>query len=169
MIRSLFNGIRLVKPNNTNINGITRPITSYMNSINSNIPILKNHNINNNNNNLSSFNQVRHSSLNQIQKYKHYDPIKPNVTKSPDLDNNPFKKGVVLRIMILKPKKPNSALRKCARVRLTNGNVISALIPGEGHNLQEHHVVLVRGAFDLVGVANRASSRSKYGAKKPKQ
>ncbi|KHC57558.1 ribosomal protein S12 [Candida albicans P60002] len=184
MIRSLFNGIRLVKPNNTNINGITRPITSYMNSINSNIPILKNHNINNNNN-LSSFNQVRHSSLNQIQKYKHYDPIKPNVTKSPDLDNNPFKKGVVLRIMILKPKKPNSALRKCARVRLTNGNVISALIPGEGHNLQEHHVVLVRGgrvqdvpgvkyhlvrgAFDLVGVANRASSRSKYGAKKPKQ
>ena len=99
MIRSLFNGIRLVKPNNTNINGITRPITSYMNSINSNIPILKNHN-----NNLSSFNQVRHSSLNQIQKYKHYDPIKPNVTKSPDLDNNPFKKGVVLRIMILKPK-----------------------------------------------------------------
>lgn len=87
MIRSLFNGIRLVKPNNTNINGITRPITSYMNSINSNIPILKNHN-----SNLSSFNQVRHSSLNQIQKYKHYDPIKPNVTKSPDLDNNPFKK-----------------------------------------------------------------------------
>lgn len=90
-----------------------------------------------------------------------------------------------MRIMILKPKKPNSALRKCCRVRLTNGKVISALIPGEGHNLQEHHVVLVRGgrvqdvpgvkyhlvrgAYDLVGVANRSTSRSKYGVKKPKQ
>lgn len=168
MFKSLLNGIRLVKPN-------VSPITSYMKSINSNVftynsPIL---------------NQLRYSSLNQIQKGTHFDPIKKKLSKSPDLDNNPFKKGVVLRIMILKPKKPNSALRKCARVRLTNGNVISALIPGEGHNLQEHHVVLVRGgrvqdvpgvkyhlvrgAFDLVGVANRASSRSKYGVKKPKQ
>ncbi|CAK9438155.1 mitochondrial 37S ribosomal protein uS12m [Lodderomyces beijingensis] len=128
--------------------------------------------------------QLRYSSLNQIQKYKHYDPVKIRPSKSPDLEGNPFKKGVILRIMILKPKKPNSALRKCARVRLTNGNVISALIPGEGHNLQEHHVVLVRGgrvqdvpgvkyhlvrgAYDLVGVANRMKSRSKYGVKKPK-
>lgn len=183
MIRSLFNGIRLIKPNNI---GISKPITSYMNSINNShhLSLFKTTTTTNNNHTLS-FNQVRYSSLNQIQKYKHYDPIKSRVTKSPHLDNNPFKKGVVLRIMILKPKKPNSALRKCARVRLTNGNVISALIPGEGHNLQEHHVVLVRGgrvqdvpgvkyhlvrgAFDLVGVANRASSRSKYGAKKPKQ
>lgn len=103
--------------------------------------------------------------------------------KAPDLGGNPFKKGVVLRVMILKPKKPNSALRKCARVRLTNGSVISALIPGEGHNLQEHHVVLVRGgrvqdlpgvkyklirgAFDLAPVANKTQKRSKFGVKKP--
>lgn len=100
------------------------------------------------------------------------------------MDTNPFKKGVVLRVMIVKPKKPNSAQRKCCRVRLSNGNVVSCLIPGEGHNLQEHHVVLVRGgrvqdlpgvkyrlvrgAFDLAGVANRTTSRSKYGVKKPK-
>ncbi|CCG22206.1 Mrps12 protein [Candida orthopsilosis Co 90-125] len=131
------------------------------------------------------FQQLRYSSINQIQHFKHYKPPKRNITKSPDLQGNPFKKGVILRIMILKPKKPNSALRKCCRVRLTNGKVISALIPGEGHNLQEHHVVLVRGgrvqdvpgvkyhlvrgAFDLVGVANRSTSRSKYGVKKPKQ
>ncbi|KAI5958282.1 hypothetical protein KGF57_002637 [Candida theae] len=131
------------------------------------------------------FQQLRYSSINQIQHFKHYKPPKRNVTKSPDLQGNPFKKGVILRIMILKPKKPNSALRKCCRVRLTNGKVISALIPGEGHNLQEHHVVLVRGgrvqdvpgvkyhlvrgAYDLVGVANRSTSRSKYGVKKPKQ
>lgn len=86
--------------------------------------------------------------------------------------------------MILKPKKPNSAQRKCCRVRLSNGSVISCLIPGEGHNLQEHHIVLVRGgrvqdtpgvkyrlvrgAYDLAGVANRTTSRSKYGVKKPK-
>ncbi|KAI3403675.1 hypothetical protein KGF56_003493 [Candida oxycetoniae] len=129
--------------------------------------------------------QLRYSSINQILKSKHFDPVKKRPTKSPDLERCPFKKGVILRIMVLKPKKPNSALRKCCRVRLTNGKVISALIPGEGHNLQEHHVVLVRGgrvqdvpgvkyhlvrgAFDLVGVANRMSSRSKYGVKKPKQ
>ncbi|KAL6453444.1 MRPS12 37S ribosomal protein S12 [Candida maltosa Xu316] len=116
---------------------------------------------------------------------KHFNPVKRKKSKAPDLETNPFKKGVVLRIMILKPKKPNSALRKCARVRLTNGNVVSALIPGEGHNLQEHHVVLVRGGrvqdvpgvkyklvrgtYDLVGVANRSNARSRYGVKKPKQ
>lgn len=88
-----------------------------------------------------------------------------------------------MRVMILKPKKPNSAQRKAARVRLTNGEVVSAYIPGIGHNCQEHSVVyvrggrsqdlpgvkyhLVRGAMDLSGVANRATSRSKYGAKKP--
>ncbi|EDK43797.1 hypothetical protein PVL30_001945 [Lodderomyces elongisporus] len=133
----------------------------------------------------STFSQLRYSSINQIQFYKHYDPVKIRPTQSPDLENNCFKRGVILRIMILKPKKPNSALRKCARVRLSNGKVISALIPGEGHNLQEHHVVLVRGgrvqdvpgvkyhlvrgAYDLAGVANRTTSRSRYGVKKPKQ
>ncbi|ODV63538.1 mitochondrial 37S ribosomal uS12m domain-containing protein [Ascoidea rubescens DSM 1968] len=87
--------------------------------------------------------------------------------------------------MVLKPKKPNSAQRKCCRVRLTNGKIVSAYIPGEGHNAQEHSVVLirggrcqdvpgvkyhaVRGALDLNGVANRISSRSKYGVKKPQK
>lgn len=129
--------------------------------------------------------QKRYATLNQIKKGSHTKPVKPYVSKAPHLDANPFKKGVVLRVMIVKPKKPNSAQRKCCRVRLSNGNVVSCLIPGEGHNLQEHHVVLVRGgrvqdlpgvkyrlvrgAFDLAGVANRATSRSKYGAKKPKQ
>ncbi|RCK60354.1 37S ribosomal protein S12, mitochondrial [Candida viswanathii] len=172
MIRSLFTtGMRLSKPST-----IT-PATTYMKSItNNNLLPLRASPI---------MTQLRYSSIHQILRGTHCNPEKPKVTKSPDLQNNPFRKGVVLRIMILKPKKPNSALRKCARVRLTNGNTISALIPGEGHNLQEHHVVLVRGgrvqdvpgvkyhlvrgAYDLVGVANRASSRSKYGVKKPKQ
>ncbi|ODV91425.1 hypothetical protein CANCADRAFT_57677 [Tortispora caseinolytica NRRL Y-17796] len=103
--------------------------------------------------------------------------------RSPDLDRCPAKKGVVVRVMVLKPKKPNSAQRKAARVRLSNGKYVSAYIPGEGHNAQEHSVVLVRGgrcqdlpgvkyrlvrgALDLAGVANRSSSRSKYGTKKP--
>lgn len=132
----------------------------------------------------ANLNQVRFATINQIKMGKQGLPNKPFKTKSPDLDTSPFKKGVVLRVMILKPKKPNSALRKCCRVRLCNGNVISALIPGEGHNLSEHNIVLVRGgrvqdvpgvkyhlvrgALDLAGVANRTTSRSKYGVKRPK-
>ncbi|KAI9293758.1 30S ribosomal protein S12 [Neoconidiobolus thromboides FSU 785] len=108
---------------------------------------------------------------------------KPNVSKCPALDGNPQKKGVCVKVYTTKPKKPNSAVRKVARVRLSNGKTIIAYIPGEGHNLQEHSVVLVRGGgppdlpgvkyklirgkYDLQGVANRATSRSKYGAKKP--
>ena len=110
-------------------------------------------------------------------------PRRKRQTVSPDLDRCPFKKGVVLRVMVLKPKKPNSAQRKACRVRLSNGKVISAYIPGEGHNAQEHSIVLVRGgrcqdlpgvkyhvvrgAGDLSGVVNRISSRSKYGVKRP--
>ncbi|EGW35292.1 uncharacterized protein SPAPADRAFT_133056 [Spathaspora passalidarum NRRL Y-27907] len=154
---------------------VSKPITSYMKSISSNIP-------------QSIFNStmsIRHATINQIKYGKQQKPVKQTLSKSQELQKNPFKKGVVVRIMILKPKKPNSAMRKCCRVRLSNGKVISALIPGEGHNLQEHHIVLVRGgrvqdlpgvkyrlvrgAFDLAGVANRGSSRSKYGVKKPKQ
>lgn len=132
---------------------------------------------------VSFLDQKRYATLNQIRYGKQGKPNKPFVSRSPDLDRSPFKKGVVLRVMIVKPKKPNSAQRKCCRVRLSNGNVISCLIPGEGHNLQEHHVVLVRGgrvqdlpgvkyrlvrgAHDLAGVANRTTSRSKYGVKKP--
>ncbi|ODQ44713.1 hypothetical protein PICMEDRAFT_18116 [Pichia membranifaciens NRRL Y-2026] len=127
--------------------------------------------------------QQRNATLNQIRKGRGLITKKEKQTKSPHLEKCPIKKGVVLRVMILKPKKPNSAQRKAARVRLTNGEVVSAYIPGIGHNCQEHSVVyvrggrsqdlpgvkyhLVRGAVDLAGVANRATSRSKYGAKKP--
>nr|YP_010577912.1 ribosomal protein S12 [Cryptomonas pyrenoidifera]UZP15132.1 ribosomal protein S12 [Cryptomonas pyrenoidifera] len=102
--------------------------------------------------------------------------------KSPALKKNPQKKGVCLRVYTRTPKKPNSAIRKVARVRLTNGIDIIAYIPGEGHNLQEHSVVLVRGGrvkdlpgvryhlirgvYDLQGVSLRKNSRSKYGTKK---
>lgn len=122
------------------------------------------------------------ATLNQIKRGAEK-PKRKNVTVSPDLQRCPIRKGVVLRVMVLKPKKPNSAQRKACRVRLTNGNVISAYIPGEGHNAQEHSIVyvrggrcqdlpgvkyhLVRGAGDLSGVVNRVTSRSKYGVKRP--
>jgi small subunit ribosomal protein S12 len=105
-------------------------------------------------------------------------------TKSPALKNNPQKRGVCVRVYTSTPKKPNSALRKVARVRLTNGVEVTAYIPGIGHNLQEHSVVLIRGgrvkdlpgvrykiirgALDTAGVDDRKKSRSKYGTKKPK-
>jgi small subunit ribosomal protein S12 len=105
-------------------------------------------------------------------------------SKSPDLGGSPQRRGVCIRVFTATPKKPNSALRKVARVRLTNGNEVNAYIPGEGHTLQEHSVVLVRGGrvkdlpgvryhivrgtLDSTGVANRKQSRSKYGAKTPK-
>ncbi len=104
--------------------------------------------------------------------------------KRPDLEKCPQRKGVCLQVMTRTPKKPNSALRKVARVRLTNGREVTAYIPGEGHNLQEHSIVLVRGGrvrdlpgvryhivrgtLDASGVDDRRRSRSKYGAKKPK-
>ena len=105
-------------------------------------------------------------------------------TKSPALQVSPQKRGVCVRVFTQTPKKPNSALRKVARVRLTNGFEVTAYIPGEGHNLQEHSIVLVRGGrvkdlpgvryhiirgvLDTVGVENRRRSRSKYGLKRPK-
>ena len=111
-------------------------------------------------------------------------PHRPPVTRVPALEGCPFVKGVCTKIFTTKPKKPNSAIRKMARVRLTNGRTVTAYIPGEGHNLQEHSVVLmrggrvqdvpgvrytlVRGALDFGGVVGRTTSRSKYGAKKPK-
>ena len=106
-------------------------------------------------------------------------------SNSPILQKCPQKRGVCLQVRTLTPKKPNSALRKIARVRLTNGLEVTAYIGGEGHNLQEHSVVLVRGGrikdlpgvryhiirgtLDTAGVAKRKQSRSKYGAKRPKQ
>ena len=105
-------------------------------------------------------------------------------TASPALENCPQKRGVCVRVYTTTPKKPNSALRKVARVRLTNGIEVTSYIPGVGHNLQEHSVVLirggrvkdlpgvryhiVRGSLDTVGVQDRKQSRSKYGAKRPK-
>ena len=105
-------------------------------------------------------------------------------TKSPALRGNPQKRGVCLQVKTQTPKKPNSALRKVARVRLTNSVEVTAYIPGEGHNLQEHSIVLVRGGrvkdlpgvryhivrgtLDAAGVQDRKKSRSKYGAKRPK-
>lgn len=105
-------------------------------------------------------------------------------TKSPALQSCPQKRGVCVRVYTTTPKKPNSALRKVAKVRLTNGVEVIAYIPGEGHNLQEHSIVLVRGGrvkdlpgvryhivrgtLDCAGVNNRRQSRSKYGTKRPK-
>ena len=106
-------------------------------------------------------------------------------SSSPALMNCPQKRGVCVRVYTTTPKKPNSALRKVARVRLTNSIEVTSYIPGIGHNLQEHSVVLlrggrvkdlpgvryhiIRGSLDASGVANRKKSRSKYGAKRPKQ
>jgi small subunit ribosomal protein S12 len=105
-------------------------------------------------------------------------------SKSPALKSSPFKRGVCTRVYTTTPKKPNSALRKVARVRLTSGFEVTAYIPGEGHNLQEHSIVLIRGGrvkdlpgvryhiirgtLDAAGVNDRRRSRSKYGAKRPK-
>ena len=92
--------------------------------------------------------------------------------KSPALKGNPQKRGVCVRVYTTTPKKPNSALRKVARVKLVNGLEVTAYIPGLGHNLQEHSIVLlrggrtIRGALDTAGVVNRKQGRSRYGAKK---
>jgi small subunit ribosomal protein S12 len=108
----------------------------------------------------------------------------PKKSAAPALKGNPFRRGVCLVVRTMAPKKPNSALRKIARVRLTNGIEVTAYIPGVGHNLQEHSVVMVRGGrvkdlpgvryhvvrgtLDAAGTRDRKTSRSKYGAKRPK-
>ncbi len=120
-------------------------------------------------------------TINQLIKQGRHD--KRTKSKSPQLESNPFKRGVCLQVKTMTPKKPNSALRKIARVRLSNGKEVTAYIGGEKHNLQEHSLVLirggrvhdlpgvryhiVRGTLDSVGVAGRKQSRSKYGAKRP--
>jgi small subunit ribosomal protein S12 len=106
-------------------------------------------------------------------------------SKSPALTGNPFRRGVCVQVMTRTPKKPNSAIRKVAKVRLTNGNEVISYIPDEGHSLQEHSIVLVRGGrvkdlpgvryhivrgtLDATGVEKRRRSRSKYGVKRPKE
>ena len=110
---------------------------------------------------------------------------KRKFSKSPVLEKCPFKQGVCTQVRTMTPKKPNSALRKIARVRLSSGRETTAYIPGEGHNLQEHSIVLVRGGrvrdlpgvryhivrgtLDCAGVEDRKTSRSKYGVKRPKK
>jgi small subunit ribosomal protein S12 len=121
-------------------------------------------------------------TINQLIRKGRKVVIKKN--KAPALNSCPQKRGVCTRVYTTTPKKPNSALRKVARVRLTNGIEVTAYIPGEGHNLQEHSIVLirggrvkdlpgvryhiVRGTLDTSGVEDRRQGRSKYGAKKPK-
>ena len=121
-------------------------------------------------------------TINQLIKKRRIKPIARN--KVPALEKQPLKRGVCVKVYTTTPKKPNSALRKVARVRLSNGFEVTAYIPGEGHNLQEHSVVLLRGGrvkdlpgvryhilrgnLDTQGVANRKQRRSLYGAKKPK-
>lgn len=122
-------------------------------------------------------------TLNQLVRKGRTDKVYKS--KAPAMDACPQKRGVCTRVYTTTPKKPNSALRKVARVRLTNGIEVTAYIPGEGHNLQEHSIVLIRGgrvkdlpgvryhiirgAIDTAGVANRKKARSKYGAKKAKE
>src|SRR5687768_9135543 len=122
-------------------------------------------------------------TINQLVKKNRKPPRK--FSKSPVLDRCPQKRGVCLQVKTMTPKKPNSALRKIARVRLSNGKEVTVYIPGEGHNLQEHSIVLIRGGrvrdlpgvryhvlrgcLDASGVENRRRSRSKYGAKRPKK
>ncbi|NPB03152.1 MAG: 30S ribosomal protein S12 [Thermotogae bacterium] len=122
-------------------------------------------------------------TINQLVRYGRKKRKKK--TKSPALEGNPQKKGTCIRVYTTTPKKPNSALRKVAKVRLTNGKEVIAYIPGEGHNLQEHSTVLVRGGrvkdlpgvkyhivrgvYDAAGVSGRRNSRSKYGTPRPKE
>jgi len=122
-------------------------------------------------------------TINQLVRKKRARVLKK--AKTPALQGNPLKRGVCTRVWTITPKKPNSALRKVARVRLTNNIEVTAYIPGIGHNLQEHSIVLVRGGrvkdlpgvryhvvrgvMDTTGVEKRAQGRSKYGAKTPKK
>jgi len=119
-------------------------------------------------------------TINQLCRKKR--SIKKKLNNVPALDKSPQKKGVCTKIFLRTPKKPNSALRKLAQLKLTNGKKVSAYIPGEGHNLQEYSTVLIRGGrvkdlpgikyhllrgkLDLLGLKNRKTSRSKYGTKK---
>src|SRR5436309_15826486 len=121
-------------------------------------------------------------TINQLVRQSRRDVVKKE--KSPALKSNPFRRGVCTRVYTTTPKKPNSALRKVAKVRLTNGYEVVSYIPGEGHNLQEHSVVLIRGGrvkdlpgvryhilrgvLDTQGIAKRRQRRSLYGAKRPK-
>ena len=175
MLSAMFNGLRLA------------PINKSL--VNNNKLLLRTQPIRNNNPFLLSqsiINQKRTITTNQKIRFKIYNkPEKKKPYRTKEFEGAPMRRGTVLKVLIVKPKKPNSAQRKAVKVRLSNGKVIIASIGGEGHNLQEHHTVFVRGATirDLVGmkyrcirgkgdlqpVVGRVSSRSKYGVKKPKK
>ena len=122
-------------------------------------------------------------TISQLIRKPRQAPVKRN--KVPAMQGNPQKRGVCTRVYTTSPKKPNSAMRKVAKIRLANGFEVIGYIPGEGHNLQEHSVIMIRGgrvkdlpgvryhiirgSLDAVGVANRKQGRSKYGAKRPKK
>ena len=130
-----------------------------------------------------NFGDIFLPTINQLVKSGRSKPVKKS--DSPALKSCPQKRGVCVRVYTSTPKKPNSALRKVARVRLTNGMEVTTYIPGVGHNLQEHSIVMirggrvkdlpgvryhvVRGSLDTLGVEGRMQSRSKYGAKRPKK
>ncbi len=138
---------------------------------------------------MPTINQLVRTNKRKTQKTKAKTPALKNVYNSMERKTKPieapFKRGVCLQVKTMTPRKPNSGLRKVARVRLSNGSEVTAYIPGEGHSLQEHSVVMVRGGrvkdlpgikytivrgvYDLAGVAKRKSSRSIYGTKKPKE
>lgn len=125
--------------------------------------------------------EAKREKVKHIALATNFNPIKNRYKKV----NNPFKRAVCIQVKTMTPKKPNSALRKVARVRLSNGMEVTAYIPGEGHNLQEHSVVMVkagrkrdlpgvkyivvRGKYDAAGVKGRKKARSKYGAKRPEK
>lgn len=133
--------------------------------------------------NTSGVGGVKMPTFNQLVRFGR--EVVKEKSKSPALQGNPQKRGVCVVVRTMTPKKPNSALRKVARVRLSNGIEVTAYIPGEGHNLQEHSQVLVRGGrvkdlpgvryhiirgvYDAAGVEGRRQSRSKYGTKRPKK
>ena len=131
------------------------------------------------------YNKLKNQTMPTIQQLvRKGRSVAADKSKSPALDSCPQRRGVCVRVYTTTPKKPNSAMRKVARVRLTNSKEVNSYIPGEGHNLQEHSIVLVRGGrvkdlpgvryhivrgtLDTAGVANRTQRRSKYGAKRPK-
>jgi small subunit ribosomal protein S12 len=132
------------------------------------------------------FTKIGILSMPTVNQLSRFDRVQPNIkSKSPALKDKPQARGVCVRVFTVTPKKPNSALRKVARVKLSTGVEVTAYIGGEGHNLQEHSVVLVRGgrvkdlpgvkyhivrgALDTAGVTNRRQGRSLYGAKRPQE
>ncbi|KAL6934873.1 related to 30S ribosomal protein S12 [Hanseniaspora guilliermondii] len=178
LLKNMFRGL--------NITSLSTKALSYNNSFRS-FSMLLNKKQPSLNPFINNFNtQKRLVTINQMIRNNRFErPDKKKKYRCKELEGAPIRRGTVLKVMIMKPKKPNSAQRKVAKVKLSNGKVILAYIGGEGHNLQEHHTVFVRGAIvrDLVGmkykiirgkgdaqpVVGRVKARSKYGVKKPKK